>query len=319
MRTIGGGARRAGLVGALTLGMLAVSAVGVAAADTVAAPTGAGAATVGAATAVDAGPRFRVTAGPLILRHNGTRYEGTMRVTVRNVGTEATSGGVLSLGMPPGLTFLGVTDGGGCVGANPIGCGLFRSLEPGERTTYTLSFGAFAGPARYARRTDNATVTVTPNGGTGESVSYAGVLRATLVSLRKPRPYRPDTGYDAGISAGTPVIEPDGTGGYGVRIPVAVRANTDAYNSGAVVTITAPAGSGFPRLDPPGVCTSACEVPGGWMAKGESRSFDVVFTFRPAGSGRFPVTIQTRMVGDPDQTDRNPADNVVTVDLIIAA
>src|SRR4029453_6445183 len=74
MKTIGGSARRAGLVGALTLGMLSVSAVGAAAADTVAVPAGGGT-PVGAE--VSAGPRFRVSAGPLILRYNGARYEGT--------------------------------------------------------------------------------------------------------------------------------------------------------------------------------------------------------------------------------------------------
>ena len=111
MKLIGGSARRIFAVGALAMGML-VAGAGVAAADT-----------------TDAA-RFRVTAGPLILSHDGTHYTGTMRVTVRNVGGAPATDASLSLGMPPGLQFLGVDNGGGCIGANPIGCVLFDPPAP---------------------------------------------------------------------------------------------------------------------------------------------------------------------------------------------
>jgi hypothetical protein len=46
----------------------------------------------------------------------------------------------------------------------------------------------------------------------------------------------------------------------------------------------------------------------------------VTFTLRPTTvPGRFPVTIRTGMISGPEQPDRTPADNVVTVDLNIAA
>jgi hypothetical protein len=316
MTTIGGGARRVWLVGALTFGMLATGAVGVATADTVTTTL------VASPRDTGEGARFRVAAGPLVLTHNGSRYEGTMRVSVRNVGTQGASGALLSLGVPPGLLFLGVTDGGGCVGLDPVQCVLFTPLEPGARTTYTMSFGAFAAPARHARRSAAATVTVTPSGQSGPAVggsaTYSGLLRGTTGSIRRPRPYLPATTPDAAVRAGTPVVEPDGTGAYAVRIPVTVRSKTDAYNSGASVQISAPPGSSFPSLDPPSVCTSSCIVPGGWMGSGETRSFAVVFTFRPAnGPGRYPVTIRAAMLGG-NQPDANPDDNVVTVDLIVA-
>jgi hypothetical protein len=301
MKLIGGGARRVFAVGALTMGML-VAGAGVAAADT-----------------ADAA-RFRVTAGPLVLSHDGTHYTGTMRVTVRNVGGAPATDASLSLGVPPGLRFLGVDNGGGCMGADPLGCVLFDPPAPGKRATYTLSFGSYAAAARFARHSDAATVTVKPGGAAGAgSASYTGVLRGTSGTVRHPRPYHPATTYDAVIGAGTPIVEPDGTGGFNVRIPLTVRSRTDAANDGAFIVINAPEGSGFPSVDPSAICMSGCAVPGFWLAKGESRSFALLFTFQPVGPGPYPVTIRAAMNAFPEQPDVTPDDNVVTVDLNIAA
>jgi hypothetical protein len=302
MKLIGGSAGRFLAVGALAMGMLAAGA-GVAAADTTAAA------------------RFRVTAGPLVLSHDGTHYTGTMRVTVRNVGHAPATDASLSLGVPPGLKFLGVDNGGGCIGANPIGCTLFDPPAAGKRTTYTLSFGSYAAPARFARRTDSATVTVRPGGTTAVagSANYNGVLRGTSGTVRHPQPYHPATTYDAAILAEIPLVDPDGTGGYNVRIPLTVSSRTDAANDGAFIVITRPEGSGFPSVDPSAVCTGGCEVPGGWLAKGETRTFAVLFTFRPVGPGPYVVTIRVGMNVFPEQPDDTPDDNVVTVDLNIAA
>jgi hypothetical protein len=302
LKLIGGGAQRTLAVGALTMGML-VAGAGVAAAET-----------PGAA-------RFRVTAGPLVLSHDGGRYTGTMRLTVRNIGGAPADGASMLLGVPAGLRFLGVSDGV-CFGVEPASCGLFTVPAPGERVTYTVSFGGYAAPARYARRTDRATVTVTPSGTTagGGSASFTGVLRGTSGTVHHPRPYRPATTYDAAIrAAGTPVVEPEGSGGYAVRIPLTVRSRTDARNEGAIVWITGPEGTGFPSVDPPAICMSACAVPGGWMGAGESRSFAVLFTLRPVGPGPYRVTIRAAMANGVEEPDRTPADNVVTVDLSIAA
>jgi hypothetical protein len=300
LKLIGGSARRIWAVGALTMGML-VAGAGVAAAGT-------------ADTA-----RFRVTAGPLVLSHDGSRYTGTMRLTVRNIGGAPADGATMLLGVPPGLRFLGVSDGGGCMGGNPWGCALFTTLAPGERTTFTVSFGGYAAPARHARVTGAATVTVTPNFvAVGASATYAGVLRGTSGTLRHPRPYHPGTTYDAVIGAGTPLLEPDGAGGYAVRIPLTVRNRTDADNDGAAIWITGPAGTGFPSVDPPGICMSGCEVPGGWLAAREIRSFAALFTFQPTGPGPYRVTIRTAMNSGGERPDATPDDNVVTVDLNIA-
>jgi hypothetical protein len=302
MKIIGGSARRMFAVGALAMGML-VAGAGVADADT-----------------ADAA-RFRVTAGPLVLSHDGTKYTGTMRITVRNVGHAPADGATLLLGVPAGLRFLGVDNGGACMLGDPIGCALFDPPAAGQRATYTLSFGSYAAGARNARRTGSATVTVKPSGETASagSASYAGVLRGTSGTVRHPRPYHPATTYDGVIGAETPLVEPDGTGGYNVRIPLTVRNRTDAANDGAFIVITAPEGSGFPSVDPTAICMSGCEVPGGWLAKGESRSFAVLFTFRPVGPGPYLVTIRAAMNAFPQQPDVTPDDNVVTVDLIIAA
>lgn len=309
-----GNVRRVASIGALTVGMLASGGVGVADAAPVA-----GAGRLRPATAVD-GPQFRVSTGPLILSHNGTRYEGSMRLTVRNVGTERAVGAGLRIDLPPGLRFLSVTDGGGCPTLETVAwCALFVTPEPGHSSSYTVSFGSYAKPERFARRSARGTVTVTPDlTDAGGSAAFTGVLRATTGSLRKPRPYRPATERDATITAGAPVIEPDGTGAYSVRIPVTVGSRTDAYNEGALLQVSG-AYEGFPRLEPPAVCLNVCQVPGGWMASGENRRFDVLLTVRPAGPGVYPITLRAAMDANGSEApDRTPADNTVTVAVTIA-
>jgi hypothetical protein len=303
MTVFRGGVRRIASIGALTVGMIAAGGVGIA----------------DASPAVQ-GPRFTVSTDRLVLSYNGTRYEGGMRVTVRNVGTERAAGGDLRIEVPPGLRFTGVTDGGGCTGIVPVVyCPLFVTPEPGRSHSYTVSFGSYAKPERFARRSAPATLTVTPSfTDAGASARFAGVLRATTGSVRHPRPYRPATERDAVITAGAPVVEPDGTGAYSVRIPVTVSSRTDAYNEGALLQVSGTY-EGFPRLEPPGVCLSLCEVPGGWIASGERRQFDVLLTMRPAGPGVYPVTLRTAMDANGSEApDRTPGDNTVTVAVTIA-
>jgi hypothetical protein len=262
-----------------------------------------------------------VSTGALVLAHDGAHYGGSMRVTVRNRDSQPVVSATMVLAMPAGLRFVG-GDVFGCGGVNPTSCGLPFELGPHQQRSFTLNFGSSAAPASRARITGEGTVTV--HGTTGrlsDSARYAGVLRASDGSLRRPVPYRPSTDYDLALSLGEASVERGETGEYSVRVPVTVVDRTDAENQAAFVRITPPAGGGFPGVDPPAPCTSVCEVAGGWMASGESRSFAAVFTMPvDTAPGSYPVTVSgflTTGFGQPT-VDLTPLDNTATTTLVIA-
>lgn len=280
----------------------------------------------GATAASAAGPaRFVVDAGPLVLAHDGVRYTGDLRVTVRNVGGTAATVS-MRLGLPAGLKFESSNGGGVCMfGENEVGCSLFAPVEAGGRTTYMFSFGAFAAPAVRARVTAEASLTVTPEGAgsTGTaSDTYAGVLRGTSGSIRHPRPYAPGTEARTVVTAGPAVVQKLGDA-YEVRIPVTVRAGNDIPNDFGSVSAVTPPGNASPRTEPSAVCTSTCDVPGDpmWFAAGETRTFTLVLSYTPASlpvAGTVTVRVEMRW-GALGQPEAAPARNTATVPLTIAA
>ncbi|WP_204010159.1 hypothetical protein [Virgisporangium aurantiacum] len=310
------GGRRLMAVGVLSLAALAF--VGSAAA---ASPAVAG-------QAPATGPaKFTVDTAPLVLSHDGTHYTGDLRVTVRNVGGEASENTMMELGLPAGLRF-NSSDGVCTFGEARVYCAMFGGIEPGARKTYTLSFGSWAAPSARARITSVADLTVTPDGegATGAaSDTYAGILKSTTGSIRHPRPYAPSTVARTQLTAGPAAIrELPGTAGtreFEVRIPVTVRAGNDIPNDFGVVRIAKPEGTSLPHTEPSAVCTLDCEVPGDWMAAGETRTFDIVFTYNPA---TLPVDEKVTLEGVMNhggliQPEATPARNTATVPLTIAA
>jgi hypothetical protein len=283
----------------------------------------------GATAAVAAGPaRLAVDAAPLVLSHDGVRYTGDLRVTVRNTGGTTADSVSLLFGVPAGLKYETNNGAGVCVfGPNEVGCGMFGAIEPGERVTYRLSFGAFAAPAARARVTATATLTVSPGSPEGPgagSDTFAGILRGTTGSIRHPRPYAPATEARTQVTAGPAVVQaqPDVPGTYEVRIPVTVRAGNDIPNDFASVSATAPPGGGFVHTDPSTVCTSVCDVPGSpmWFAAGETRTFALVFSYTPPSLPvAETVTVRVEMRwGAIVQPEAAPARNTATVPLTIA-
>jgi hypothetical protein len=294
----------------------------------IAAAIAAGTVLLGATAAAAQRPAddFAVRAGGLVLTKTGAHYQGTMRVSVRNLGSTAVSGGVFTIDVPAGLTVTGLNGAGGCVGtpAN-LTCDLLDPFEPGQARTVTISFGSFAAGAPYARITEAgriaATYTGDPAPSARESDDFAAILRGTNGSVWHPRPYQPSTVSDLALTGGSATVTRDETGTYAVRVPLTAQDRTDAFNIGAVVWMTAPAGAGWPRTDPPSPCFSACDVPGGWLASGERREFAVLFTM-PAETapGTYEVTFDGAMnVNGPEPVDATPADNRATVAFTILA
>lgn len=266
---------------------------------------------------------FSVRAGDLVLSRAAGQYTGTMQVTVRNNSQNPVTDGIISVKVPAGLRFTGLTGGLGCVGVTDVSCGL-DSFAAGERRTIALSFGSYAGPARFARVTERGTVTVTGGGSTAAS-KYTGILKSTSGSVRHPRPYRPSTDYDLVLRAGgEPVVTRDASG-VSVRLPLVAKDRTDAFNDGASIGVAIDGSDStiIPSVDPSEPCTSLCPVPGvSWLASGESRSFALLFTLpadTPAGTyvARVHGDMNAGMITPP--ADLTPQNNTVAFTLTVPA
>jgi hypothetical protein len=296
---------------------MALGAGGVAAASTAST-----ASTVPSMSTVSSG--FTVHAGDLVLSRAAGTYTGELAVTVRNSGASPVADAVLGLHVPAGLRFTGLTGGGGCTGTSDVLCGL-DAFAAGERRTITVSFGSYAGPARFARVTERGTVTVTGGGSTAAS-GYTGILKSSSGSVRHPRPYRPSTAYDLAMRAGGgPVVTRDASG-VSVRLPLVAQDRTDAFNDGALVQVAID-GSDltiFPSVDPPAPCVLSCPVPGprDYLTAGEVRSFAVLFTL-PADTAA--GTYVARVHGDMNAgtgtapADLTPQNNTVAFTLTVPA
>jgi hypothetical protein len=262
-------------------------------------------------------------AGDLVLARAAQQYSGTMAVTVRNTGSSPVSDAVLSLTVPAGLRFTGITGEAGCVGTSAVSCGL-DPFAAGEGRTITLSFGSYAGPATFARVTERGTVTVT-GGGSSAASQYAGILRSVGGSIRHPRPYRPSTAYDLALRAGGSAVVTRDASGVSVRLPVVAKDRTDAVNDGASIGVAVDGSDTtiFPSVDPSEPCSTVCPVPGNdWLAAGEVRSFGLLFTLpadTPAG------TYTARVHGDMNAgtatppTDLTPQNNTVAFTVTVPA
>jgi len=264
-----------------------------------------------------------VRAGSLVLSRAAQQYTGTLQVTVRNNSKSPMTDGTLTIKVPAGLRFVGLTGESACVGdlTDSVSCGL-NSFAAGERRTIAVNFGSFAGPERFARVTERGTVTVTGGGSTAAS-KYAGILKSTSGSARHPRPYRPSTDYDLVLRAGgEPVVTRDASG-VSVRLPLVAKDRTDAINSGGTIGVTVNGSTIIPSVDPSAPCTSLCPVPGtDWLAAGESRSFAVLFTL-PADTpaGTYVVQIHGDMnagTGTPP-ADLTPQNNTVVFTVTVPA
>ena len=267
------------------------------------------------------------TEGP-VLSHNGQKYFGTMIVTVRNRGGQATSARMLRIGLPNGLKLISAYPANDCLsfGTPYVDCLTDEYLAPGDVVTYAVIFASGAAPVERARVTDTKLVTIVPAQSDPADGEFAGILRGTTGSVADPVPYTPATTARTVVTAGPAHAEEvkstTGTPEYAVRIPVTIHAGTDLPNDYAGITISAPPGSGFAQTDPTAdFCTPAvCGIPG-WMAAGETRQFDVIFTYHPP---TVPVTATVGLVanmysGGVAQPEESPAHNSVEVPLVITS
>jgi hypothetical protein len=268
---------------------------------------------------------FNVTTGSLYLTKSGAHYLGDLTIRVTNTTATDVSNANLKVTFPAGLTLTSLNGAWGCVGdfEQYQTCGV-DTIAAGETKVITLGFGSFAGSSTVARVTAAGAVTVSQDlsaPGASESSAYRGVLRSSNGSIRNPQPYTPSTAHDSALtSAGTGVVTRDADGTYNVRIPLTIADHTDAFNTGMLVPTAAPAGAGFPSIDPSGVCTSWCEIDGSWASLGETRSFAVLFTM-PAdtAAGTYSATMTSAMNANTggEPADATPADNAVTASFVI--
>ncbi len=268
---------------------------------------------------------FVVHAGQLVLTETSGHYQGTLSITARNTATSPVSSANLHLNLPAGLRLIGVSNnlgpctGGTAAAPSTADCGFFGLLDPGATARLAVTFGSYAGPARHARLLGTGTVwlSTASTPGPREQASFAGVLAARNGSTVHPRPYQPATTYDAALAragAVTVTAQPDGS--RSVLVPLTAAYHTDAVNDELELSPTLPAGVQFAGLDPPQPCTSSCPVPGGYLAKGDTRQFAALFTVpaeTPSGTFTITLRVDTNTATLDFPADTRPADNTVLV------
>jgi hypothetical protein len=264
---------------------------------------------------------FVVHAGKLVLKETGGHYLGTLPITARNTGDTAVSSANLHLALPPGLRLITVSDNlGGCTGGTTgtADCTFFGPLDAGATAALSVTFGSYAGPERRARILDTGTVSLsmasTP--GRQERASFTGLLAGRNGSTAHPRPYRPATTYDATLAqAGAVTVTALPDGGRSIRVPLIAGYRTDAANDLLELSSTVPDGVQRDGVDPPQPCFAICPVPGGFVAKGDTRDFAALFTLPaqlPTGTYTISLRVDSDLAGT-FQTDRKPNDNTVLV------
>ncbi|MFG1675580.1 hypothetical protein [Micromonospora sp. NPDC049282] len=184
-------------------------------------------------------------------------------------------------------------------------------LQPGEHRSFRVDFWVLTTVQAYAMKARNGQLAVTVDGTTVTDESFRTRFRSTTGSLADPQPYVQDTQPDLSVSVAGPltmVRQPDGW--FAGTVRVTVSAHTDAPHSGVTITGRGlPPGFGWPWTDE---CSHEC-VPGGPMAEGEERTFDLHLDYWGDTVGDLgEISLEVRADRMVPQPDANPADNVAT-------
>ncbi|MEV6632985.1 hypothetical protein AB0M54_19775 [Actinoplanes sp. NPDC051470] len=190
------------------------------------------------------------------------------------------------------------------VGREPDGravnaCDLWDGIQPGATRIVDLRFASPSKPEAFAQITPDPAVL---DLGGGTPIRVPTVFRSTTGSLADPVPYQQDTVADVSLTAGDVTLTRQADGTFEGRVPVTVRNNGDAQNWGAVTEVALPAGlDEWPGLEslescvkagtlppPPGGETYQCDVTGGMLNEGESRTAQWVLR-APEGTPAGPL------------------------------
>ncbi|MEV0807447.1 hypothetical protein [Micromonospora sp. NPDC050200] len=269
-----------------------------------------------------------VSADRLVLEPTARGYQGSLSVTVTN-RSSAAEYYTVRITEPVAGSFRGVQPAGVCMSGGLAGdLRVFEcevpgpDLAPGERRSFAAAFEVLTSPRPYAMTAAAGRVEVVPGhtGQVADGEKFNTWFRATDGSLRHPQPYRQDTEAKAAITAtaGAVTLTRQADGTYAGRLPVTVRYAGDAPHDFLFVRATLPAGVEIAGTDPQDSPSFGgyFDVPGGRMAAGEERGFDVLFR-APAETvagdlGTVGFTLTT-WYGDGEVADTDPTDNTLQV------
>ncbi|WP_433494443.1 hypothetical protein ACQP26_28425 [Micromonospora sp. CA-248089] len=184
-------------------------------------------------------------------------------------------------------------------------------LMPGEHRRFRVDFQVLTAVQAYAMKAGNGRLAVTVDGQTVTDETFRTRFRSTTGSLADPQPYVQDTQVDLSVSVAGPLtLVRHPAGGFAGTVRVTVSAHTDAPHRGVRISgHNLSADFGWPWTEE---CSHEC-VPGGPIAEGEERTFDLhldYFGTTVGDLGEISLEVQAEWL--TPQTDANPADNVAT-------
>jgi hypothetical protein len=281
---------------------------------------------VAAATGYD----ISVQVGPLTMRPAPAGgYVGAATLRISYSGPEGASAWV-EIDAPEGLYAAFPLDSPfvGCanIGRFGLACGLSGELVSGQTREVRMEFSALAAPTRRTRPTLAGSVTVTAQRFEQDLVEatpedntdrLGGLMIGTGPGFDR-RPYRPADTYDLSATAGSGTITfaPNDDGFYVGRVPLTLRAGTDAYHQGLYLTlVTDLPGQEYLGISPPEVCgITICAVPGDALPEGRTRTVTALVEVEaPPAPGTAILLRADTNVGGEFAADADPADNTVTV------
>lgn len=209
----------------------------------------------------------------------------TYTLTVTNVGPEVAEQVSVTLGTPPGLTF--VSNAGDCSTTFPCALG---SLPPGGAKTIQSRFSVpvgYAGPNPIANSGEvtAATFDPTPTNNTAAIATAVGTASAHLV-LTKAAP-------------------PEGERGRPIVYTISVRNEGPSDAESVVVNDSTPTGLGF--VSNTGACTTPFPCALGKIPAGQSRIITATFSVPTGYDG--PDPIANTALANAATADPKPGDN----------
>lgn len=282
---------------------------------------GAGALVTPAAANAAAEDSATLTVGSLVLAPTERGYAGTLEVTVQNTGTEPAYFGVTFV-EPIAGSWQGLVVEDACAsgwtadGRRIIGCGVAKTLQPGEQGRVDAAFRVLSKTRKYAMEAPGGEVRVNYNDGTpGPVAQFSTLLRSTTGSVADPRPFVQDTQSNITLKVGKAVkLKKDADGLFRGRLPITVtwRGNTP-HNEVFLNLLNLPDGY-WPEGTVPdsgGCFMGGCPVPGREFMPGETRTFelivsapeDAVVGSSATGTVTAGITWNYQRVSDVDPTD----------------
>ncbi|BCY10686.1 hypothetical protein [Actinoplanes sp. L3-i22] len=251
-------------------------------------------------------------------------HTGSVRITIKN-RTSGVFNDYLTITEPIASTFGQFVGTGPCLlnssGRVTAVCELATPIQPGANGVVTINFQSPAKPQPFPQ--------IAPDPGTvetaGSTAQFDAIFRSTTGKLANPKPYVQDTVSQFAVTANDVTLHRQEDGSFLGVLPVSVRSDSDAPNSGLWTELATPAGiDPWAASNPQGVCTgggilptppdgfvNGCSVDG-QTAEGETRTFEWVLT-APAGTPLGSLGTATALIGSGQTDGANQATVAVTI------